>query len=319
MDPRRGEDSLTSLLRVETPEAIELDFEIADVGLRFAAFLIDLLLWFVVLTPLFVVMLWLFDEDNPAATHLAALIFVFIFAGSSMYFAAAEVHGRGRTIGKRICRIRTIDRQGYPLEIAALFMRNLTRSLELFFPYFLSALGFVSLDSAVQSLVYWGFVLVWYAYPLVDRKHRRIGDFLAGTVVVKMPRPGMKADLLEKQLRRATTEEGEAPHFMNEFTAEELDLYGIHELQTLERLLRGKTLEADSARDIRRVILRKMRRPTNQHRGSARQFLEDLYAQLRPRLEQHMSLGDRRERKQVGRLGDETRLADARERHSGGK
>ena len=286
-------------LQVTTPEGVPLGFVPAGVGPRAVAFFVDLLVLLLLTAPFSLLATWAYQKDLEWGRHVAALVQAILFVGSSFYFAIAELRGRGRTFGKRLLRIRTIDAAGGRLDPSALFIRNLTRFIELFLPLALLGAGLVSFEGSWTILVYVFVAGAWWLYPLVDSRSRRIGDLFGGTIVVRAPRPALLEDLLE------SAEESAAPvTFANVFTNEELDLYGIRELQTLEHLLRGRGIPAETARSVRRAVLRKMRRSAREVRGGDEQFLRDLYAQLRPRLERHLELGDRRERKKAGRLGD---------------
>ena len=83
------------------------------------------------------------------------------------------------------------------------------------------------------------------------------------------------------------------------FTREQLDIYGIHELQVLERVLRQShegTLDSTVLDDIAQRIRQKIGWPADRAREPALPFLEAFYRAQRGRLEQQLLLGQRRER-----------------------
>ncbi len=86
---------------------------------------------------------------------------VFVVAGLFLldwsYFAAQEILGGGRTLGKRLLKLRVVTAEGGTPGIGPLLIRNLVRSLDLFCGPLLMAL---------------------------DPLSRRLGDRLAGTLVV---------------------------------------------------------------------------------------------------------------------------------------
>ncbi len=82
-------------------------------------------------------------------------------------------------------------------------------------------------------------------------------------------------------------------------TAEQLDLYGIYELQVLEDVLRRQPNPADE--ELLKVICSKIITKIGGHQDpskvAAEPFLRAFYAAQRGRLEHKMLLGKRQERK----------------------
>ena len=64
--------------------------------------------------------------------------------------------------------------------------------------------------------------------------HLRAGDLVAGTMVVKAPRRILPPDLARDGV-------ADAGAFL--FTDDQLDAYGVHELQVLETVLRSRDVE----------------------------------------------------------------------------
>ena len=81
------------------------------------------------------------------------------------------------------------------------------------------------------------------------------------------------------------------------FSKEQLEVYGVYELQVLENVLRATQLDNKQTRDqVCKRIQRKISWDTND-RVDARRFLEDFYAALREHLETKMLFGVRRKDK----------------------
>lgn len=128
--------------------------------------------------------------------------------------------------------------------------------------------------------------IVWCAvfvfFPLFNRDRLRVGDFVAGTWVVRSPRRLLETDLAglgEQVVSRFT------------FSDSEINAYGVKELGVLEDVLRRKdeeTLAAVAGR-IRTKI--KRHRPSGE---SDEEFLEAYYLALRKRLEGRLLFGHRR-------------------------
>ncbi len=91
------------------------------------------------------------------------LVLVGTFFGLWIYWTALEVAWNGQTPGKRLLRIRVVKSDGSPVTVFSSAVRNLLRVVD-----FLPACYPVGLITM-----------------LVDKRHRRLGDLLAGTVLVR--------------------------------------------------------------------------------------------------------------------------------------
>jgi uncharacterized RDD family membrane protein YckC len=134
---------------------IRLDLPVASVGSRSLAAFLDYLvlmaLWFgwILLIAIAIARL------TPAWAPVLAIAGIFFLDWG--YFAGFEIATGGRTIGKMALGLRVVTREGGSPGPGALLMRNLVRSLDLIFGVPLMA---------------------------VDPLSRRLGDRLAGTLVV---------------------------------------------------------------------------------------------------------------------------------------
>jgi len=146
-----------------------------------------------------------------------------------------------------------------------------------------------------MSWVLLGWVFVLGAFPLCNRDGLRIGDLVAGTLVVHVPKAVLLPDLsqvVERQLRRAPLAASELV-----FTPQQLAIYGIYELQLLEQVLRSARPDRERALA---VIAEKVCAKIGWTRApdfDAARFLAAFYAAQRARLEQELLLGKRRARK----------------------
>jgi hypothetical protein len=176
------------------------------------------------------------------------------------------------------------------------FARNLMRNLEFYLP----VLALVAPDAMLPEAPGWGrllaiaWLLVFALMPLFNRDRLRCGDLVGGTLVVKAPRAVLLSDLAERAPRPDALESGFA------FTRDQLDIYGVHELQVLEDLLRRDdqgTLDGRILEEVCEKIKRKIGWPRDQWQVPARPFLEAFYRAQRGSLESRMLFGQRRERK----------------------
>jgi len=153
-------------LTIETPEQTDLEFNIAGVGSRFLALALDTLIQIVAIVVFVFGGAILFRALLPfesGATWAIALLGVALFIIFIGYFAIFEAVWNGQTPGKRLIRIRVIKDTGRPIAPSEAVARNLMRLVDQM-PVFLYGVGIVS--------------------ALISRQNKRLGDFVAGTIVV---------------------------------------------------------------------------------------------------------------------------------------
>lgn len=287
-------------VEIVTPECVPLSFSVASTGARVYALAIDALC---IAAGVFVTLVLLVIAafgDSEALASFALLAFFLLRNGWFLFF---ELRNQGRTPGKSFAQIRVVDARGGPLEPISLVVRNLTREFEIFAPLLL----LTNPESVAQSGPVWVrwlsvlWVLGVLVIPLADSRRRRLGDLLAGTMVVRDPRRRLQRDLAddERASQRARSEDDKAI-----FSTRQLEMYGVYELQVLESLLRDEprrsaTLDAVAERVVRKIGWTGELRAL----GGARAFLEAFYGAQRARLEHDLALGRARESKRAGRLG----------------
>ncbi|HEX3126261.1 MAG TPA: RDD family protein [Thermoanaerobaculia bacterium] len=277
---------------IRTPEGISVPFEVAPIGDRARALLIDLFLIF-----LGIIGLWFVASPLGWLGQALALLAGFLL--QNFYFIFCEINLGGRTIGKRTAKIRVISRDGGPLTAEAVLARNLTRDLELFLPL----AGLLAPEALIPQAPNWAallaclWIFVFAFMPLFNRDRLRCGDLVAGTLVVRSPEPVLLPDLAQapafRPARQAST-----PGIA--FTREQLDIYGVHELQVLEDLLRRwdeGSLDPRIFEEVAEKIKKKIAWPQQDWRVPSEAFLRAFYAAQRGRLEQRLLFGERRERK----------------------
>ncbi|MCC6782750.1 MAG: RDD family protein [Planctomycetes bacterium] len=280
----RFDDELRGGTRIElpTPEGVPLVFVLASVGERAYAFSIDCL--FAGL-PILAIALFAALAVAADAQFLFALLLFAFFVLRNGWFLGHELRS-GRTPGKRRTALRVVDARGGPLMPLSVVVRNLTREVELFVPLILLGNPEHLTDQGpglVRALaVLWvaGFAVV----PLLDPRRRRLGDLLAGTIVVRDPRHALLPDLLARDA------DAPRPELAPRFSQEQLAHYGIYELQVLEELLRKEArqsavLDAVAAKVAARIGW------LGPLPGGARAFLAAFYEAQRGRLERDLTLG----------------------------
>jgi uncharacterized membrane protein SpoIIM required for sporulation/uncharacterized RDD family membrane protein YckC len=159
--------TLRQQLGIETPEHVALHLELAGLGSRAAAALVDTAVAILGLTLL----IWLLDlvgltDSNAALVGwlLALVILVFTFTFLA-YFVLLEALNGGRTLGKQLLGIRVVMETGHTVTPTAAVIRGLFRLLDCYFP----VLPFLP-----------GLVMIF-----LHRRNQRFGDMVAGTIVVR--------------------------------------------------------------------------------------------------------------------------------------
>jgi uncharacterized RDD family membrane protein YckC len=263
-----------------TPEGVDLELRIASSGLRFGALLVDLILIMVIMFVFSLLMLWVGLASKSDVTVVVWMLGAFLLR--TFWFIGFELGSRAATPGKRLMGIRVVARDGGRLTADAVVARNLIRELELFLPLMMVGVG------AAEDMVSGWIMLAGLAWSLTlslfllfNRDRMRMGDLIAGTWVVMAQRVKLDTDI-------ATDAAGGTVAF----SEAELSVYGIFELQELERVLRGRDPRA--MREVADTIRAKIGRPVAEEDDV---FLLSYYGQLKARLERKLLFGKRREDK----------------------
>jgi uncharacterized RDD family membrane protein YckC len=160
---------------VVTGEAVVLDLRLARLASRSVALALDLLCQFTALTVLAVVMLGGSNSlDTALEIAISLVIAVAVLVG---YPVTMETLSRGRTLGKMALGLRVVRDDGGPIR----FRHALVRGLAGFFVDFW-ALG---LAGAVAVFV-----------SLSSAKAKRVGDLMAGTIVIRERMPSTAAPVV---------------------------------------------------------------------------------------------------------------------------
>ncbi|MGQ0703627.1 MAG: stage II sporulation protein M [Gemmatimonadales bacterium] len=176
LTPRRAD--YRQHLEVETPEHVVLDYEIAGIGSRTLAALLD---W-VILTIFAVALLLTLPLARELGRWLPAAFVVLFFALVYGYFSAFEGLWRGQTPGKRWMGIRVIRDTGHPVTLPDAAARNLLLPVDLF--------------------AFLGVFLI-----AIHPRAKRLGDLVAGTVVVR-DHPVVRRPVAEPSSRPAAEPPG---------------------------------------------------------------------------------------------------------------
>lgn len=166
---------------ISTPENVDLHLEIAGLGNRLLAQLVDSLIN--LLTAFIVIVIALITgyliSTSPLDAQskniwygVLAMISIFIiFIQLNCYFIVFEAIWQGQTPGKKVAEIRVIEANGQPIGWAGAIIRNLIRM--------------------VDQILFLGLLVM-----LFDKNERRLGDMAAGTIVIREHKPDISTTQL---------------------------------------------------------------------------------------------------------------------------
>jgi uncharacterized RDD family membrane protein YckC len=148
---------------LRTPEAVSISYDVAGIGSRFMAAVVDILILAVAIIIIGIagIFLSIVPGVSPGtAVIIAGTLTFLLFWG---YFAVFEALWHGQTPGKRLSKIRVLRTSGYPIGFFESLVRNIVRIVD-FLPVFYG-IGVLTMFISPES--------------------RRLGDYAAGTLVVK--------------------------------------------------------------------------------------------------------------------------------------
>jgi uncharacterized RDD family membrane protein YckC len=144
-----------------TPEAVSLTPDIAGLGSRMIATIIDIAIQSAVVIGLTILFFQIASAPDGVAALVIYLILVFLLTWG--YYPLFEGFWNGRTPGKRLQRIRVVRSDGQPVTVGPVLVRNLVRVVD-FLPS--------SYGVGVVSM-------------MLTRRSQRLGDLAAGTIVIR--------------------------------------------------------------------------------------------------------------------------------------
>ncbi|MFB0612469.1 RDD family protein [Aurantiacibacter poecillastricola] len=274
-----------------TPEGLALPLTVGSRGARAGALILDLMIIVFGLIAIIVLFsavgLSLFDigaesDAGPIFNLLSIVMILVLFLARYGYFLWFELGPRGATPGKRTVGLRVAARDGGRLTAEMVIARNLVRDIEVILPIaYLLVIAFGGgSEIGVSGWALFAWLMLFLLFPFFNKDALRAGDLVAGTWVVETP----KAKLEEAM--SLAPDRSRVYHFGEQ----ELSVYGEHELQVLESVLRQDRPEA--LQEVAAAIARKI--GWEPGAGDEREFLEAFYAALRGHLESRMRFGERK-------------------------
>ena len=224
---------------IETPELVVVSYTVAGLGSRLLAALVDLAICAVTLLIIVLAAVALdnrssnelareiANKPSPSTAWAAAIITIMQFVILWGYYVLFEGLNDGQTPGKRFLRLRAVRDGGYSIGFSASAVRNLLRIVDLQ-PVFTYLIGIASVA--------------------VSKSGKRLGDIVAGTIVVR--------EALIKQPLAERIAPEQAPQTIGALTAALSDA----EFQLLERWAgRRSTLTPERRREITDQVVARLR------------------------------------------------------------
>ncbi|MFC3561700.1 RDD family protein [Pedobacter jamesrossensis] len=148
-------------IRISTAQNVDIDYEVAGLGERIVARLIDLAGFAILYIVVFILMIVSFRTSGTLGIVLL-IIFLVIFI---FYDLVCEVAMDGQTFGKKIMKIKVISLDGGQPTFGQYLMRWIFRIVDFGFMF--------------------GWGLVALVCVAVSKNHQRVGDMLAKTTLIK--------------------------------------------------------------------------------------------------------------------------------------
>jgi uncharacterized RDD family membrane protein YckC len=247
---------------ISTPENVDLHLELAGLGNRVYACLLDTLITYAICAGIWVIV-WLVSvglglslKGQVSAVAVGIVILVGMLASFLVYFGyyiLFEGIWAGQTPGKKVAQIRVIDQNGQPVGWFSVWGRNLLRIMDM-------------------GLMFIGLIVM-----IVDKNERRLGDFAAGTLVIRERLPNLTT--LDIKVSPAAKESMEAID-VGRVTPQEYDLL-ISFLKRRDKMSRSqRPIVAKELEHHFRTTL-----GTETSNSDSEQYLERIYAAYQSRAE----------------------------------
>ena len=225
------------ILKVQTPQNVQINYELGSVGLRLVAAILDLVvaILYILLAQYLVNTI---ASINLFAGDISILFFLVIVLPVIMYLPVSEYLWNGRTVGKYLLKLKVVRADGTAPSLGDYILRWLLRTIDVKLGFLMIFFVPSSPSSQEQEMfMVWAFFLMLFPLPVVgivsmvrSKLNQRLGDRIAGTVVIKKK----KLYSLDDTILRAT-EEDYQPVYKNVLKLRDKDIYIIKEaLDNLE-------------------------------------------------------------------------------------
>jgi uncharacterized RDD family membrane protein YckC len=164
-------------IEISTTQNVTIEYDLATIGERILAFIIDFFIIWVSITLLSIVVELSFSITTTQYLYYLIILPVFLF-----YSLLSDIFGNGRSWGKRALGIKVVKITGTEASISDYMIRWAFRMIDIYFS--IGSLGLLLISSTNKS--------------------QRLGDVVANTAVIKVrPRTVLRlADLMKIKSRQ---------------------------------------------------------------------------------------------------------------------
>jgi len=189
-------------IRITTSQNIDIDYEIAGLGERILAWLIDFAIFFLIIMLTIIINAMLGGHFE---NFIIGAIFIVYLVLYVFYDLFCEIFMNGQSIGKRIMKIKVISLDGGQASVGQYLLRWLFRVVDF------------TITSGACALI----------TAAVTNKSQRVGDIVAGTVLIRtVPRTDIDA------IAFAPGQENYEPIFQEVTQLTDKDIVLVHEVIT---------------------------------------------------------------------------------------
>ena len=183
------------IIQIGTAFNIDLEFEIAEFHKRLLAYIIDfgLLLIF-----LFSMKYVLYNEFLLHFDESVGMDILIISLPMLLYSLLTELWFNGQTLGKKIMAIRVISLEGGEPTFGQFLLRWITRFFE--WPFFFGYIAFSATNVMIYVFITGMLGIAVVIIISVSNRNQRLGDMIAGTVVVNTKSALTLADTVFMQI-----------------------------------------------------------------------------------------------------------------------
>ncbi|HSP87285.1 MAG TPA: RDD family protein [Ignavibacteriaceae bacterium] len=149
-------------ISIETTQNVTIDYDIAGIGDRVIAGLLDFLIMFGYLIGI-IILLTFFDQIN-LGFEFGIAIWIILYLPVFFYDFLCEIFMDGQSFGKKARKIKIIKMDGSQPTIGSYFLRWILKPIDVYFTY--GSVGIITL--------------------FINGKGQRLGDLAANTTAIKM-------------------------------------------------------------------------------------------------------------------------------------
>lgn len=207
-------------VKINTSQHVDIDYPVAGLGERVAAYLIDLAIFMAIyLVVIFGSIVGSFSGLGEKAIIIAVIIYL---ASYAFYDLTCEVLFNGQSLGKKLMKIKVVSIDGAQASTGQYFIRWVFRIID--FTLTANLLGFLCVA--------------------VSEKKQRVGDIVAGTTVIKT-QPATKIE----HIAFHPSDEDYVPQFASVHLLADRDIELVHEvIRTYYRTYNAELIYTMSAK-----------------------------------------------------------------------